>query len=276
MSMAHSSWVTRRIRITGHRVLIHQDAAQSMWPGATHDQIDQHIAELMTEGGGQRTVLKDSPRSRVVRVETGEGPVVIKTLRAGGLRALLGGLDHWLGFSLAWREWRGARRLAAAYVRCVEPIAMTRIDGAEWIIMPAVDAVTLADHLKAERDPARRMALAAMVGQQIGRMTDGDLINRDHKSRNLLIDDAAARGKAPPIVIDPAGLRERRRTLQAAKMFALLLETVDDSVSLREAMRCLHEAQYIDPSLIGLAPLIDAAYRAKVGRARFGKDASRR
>ena len=252
------------------------NAARRLWPKAPLDEIEHHVADLLNADDAHTTVLKQDTRSRVALIQADGISVVVKTLRPSRRRMLLGGLDHALRFSQGWREWRGARQLADAGVRCVEPIAITRRHGADLILMPAIDGKTLIDHLAGECDPERRMALAGQIGQQLGRITAAGLINRDHKSRNLLIDEAAADGKAPPLVIDPAGLRQRRRTRQVAKMFALLLETAGQTVTRREAMRCLHEAQWIDPTLVGLRSLIDAAYRAKLGRAHVFKDASGR
>ena len=215
--------------------------------GLGHDAMDGLIESLL-DGHGQP--LKSGATSRVwlhrLEGQAGRGWVV----KRYGVTGVMLWVYRLMRCSRGWREWRGARRLAQAGVRCSMPLALVCDGGGEALILPYIEGLDLA-RWHAAADELQRRRVAVRIGEQIGRMTAAGIINRDHKAANLIVDAACAAGDAPPVIIDPAGLRRRRSDRQIYRMLALLYETASRlrPVPPRIAFRCLEEALRADPSI---------------------------
>lgn len=146
-------------------------------------------------------------------------------------------LARWLRRSPAWREWRGAQRLFAAGVRCNRPLALCR--GAamsdEVLVLPYVEGACL-HHLVADAPPPARWdatyrtwrrKAAYLAGEQIARLSEAGLANRDHKIGNLIMDEACESLRAEPILIDPVGVVPLRFEAQLIRQLAILRATAE-------------------------------------------------
>ncbi|MBI1370680.1 MAG: hypothetical protein GC162_18740 [Planctomycetes bacterium] len=232
------------------------------------------LMAILLNRASEKRVLKTSLRTRVVEIDLVGQAFVIKWHTPPPGSEALHRLYHHLRCSPAWREWHGAHRLAKRGIRVCEPLALVHAGASDALLLPRIHGVDLHTYLTQEIRRAPRRWVADAVGRQIGKMTKEGLVNRDHKARNIMIDAACAGGSATPVLIDPAGLRKRRNGPQIDRMLALLLETVPDNVTRREACRCLRAAMRADrtlgASLRELTERVNAAYRRKTGRGRFG------
>jgi tRNA A-37 threonylcarbamoyl transferase component Bud32 len=229
-------------------MLIHEGNAKRL--GLGRAAVESLVRALLSETGRE---LKADSRS-TVHVHERDGRVwVVKryTMRGPKLR-----LYRLLRVSGGWREWRGAARLAAASIRCTMPVALTWNGGGEALVLPYVEGQGLARwHARVAQSPQRHRT-AQHIGRQIGAMAAAGITNRDHKAANLIVDAACAAGDAPPVVIDPAGLRRRRGDRQVYRMLALVYATAGRKVPvpMRAAMRCLRGVLDADTSLAAGRP----------------------
>lgn len=201
-------------------------------------------------------VYKDEPgRSRVEAYADGERRWIVKRYRMPPWRAQVAMA---LRVGPAWVEWRGGLRLARAGLRVCRPVAIAyqaqRGDEATALVYPWCGEQTL-HHLLRDGGP-RPAALAAYVGAQAGRMLAAGYVNRDHKTGNLMIDEAALRGEAPPWIIDAVAIRPRWRQKAAHQMLATLYRTARraGAVRRREMIEALRAARAADARL-ALLPL---------------------
>lgn len=197
-------------------------------------------ADLLKEEAGGRVAIVGDPPSRFV----------VKLYGVGRLKAFV---YQQVKRTRAWRECRGAAALNAARVRVAEPLALVdRPSGGSWsqaLVLPLIEGVSLADWLAAgDATEEQRRAVFAAVGRQFGSLTRNGLVNRDHKSANIMIDPGAL--DAEPTVIDPAGIRSRSDT-RVRRMASLLRETTlrYPCVTAEDVALCFDAAREVDPTL---------------------------
>lgn len=151
------------------------------------------LAEAGLDGRPAETFKSDA-RSRVWRVETPQGPRVVKRFEHSPLRQRVA---LWLGLHPAQRELRRNRRLRAAGIAVVPAVdAGVERDGRGvrvWLAFPwrgrSLVHLLRAGALRDLRDRRRAAeTLAALTADLIR----GGWLNRDHKSSNLLLDDQGA------------------------------------------------------------------------------------
>lgn len=201
------------------------------------------LAGEMTTPSAAIDLLKEGRNSIVEMHEVASRRWVVKRAARSGVAERV---KSAIRLSPLWREWRGARRLRRAGVRCCQPIAMVRgrdVRGREMLIMPFVEGPTLHRFIREVNEPAERRVVAEATGRQLHRLLHVGLVNRDHKTSNLIIDEACRRGGEQPMLIDPAGLR-RATPDRVARMFARLLETAvkAGAISKREMLTVLRAA----------------------------------
>ena len=213
-------------------------------------EIDSHIAAAQTTTGGSATVLKEQTGGCVALVGSGDERYVVKFY---GVKPIKAFIYQQVRRTRAWRECRGAAALAAAQVRVAEPLALVdRPRGGVWsqaLVLPFIEGVALSEWLKAgDATDAQRRAVFEAIGRQFGKLTRGGLVNRDHKSANLMIDPADL--DAEPTVIDPAGIR-RRTPARLLRMAAILRQTTlrYPTVTANDLHSCIAAARTVDPSL---------------------------
>lgn len=236
--------------------------------------------------------LKDDRRSVAWRVQTTGGQWVVKRRRQSPVKALL---YHLARGSASWREWRGARRLAAEGVATRQPLAL--VFDRRWgrwsetlvlpyLDVPSLDALIVAggraspawrdadpapvdpELLAAACDPRRRRALARTLGLQIGRLTAAGWINVDHKPTNLMLIAGVLDARAEPVIIDTTAVVRRRGGGRVERMFYNLLRAARrvGPIDPREALACLKAACQAD------ATLAPGGWRARKGLARRVQD----
>ncbi|MBL8877048.1 MAG: hypothetical protein JNM86_14735 [Phycisphaerae bacterium] len=152
--------------------------------------------------------------------------------------------------SRAFRQWRGARRLAARGIPAARPLALLVQSGnpgkriREWLILEDVQGATVLHWLAARRlSVVDQHALARAVGVQVGAMLRAGLCNRDHKPSNLIAEFV----DGVPIVtlIDTVAIRRRSNPGEMVRMLAtLLIESIGVGVAPRGAIafRVLRDA----------------------------------
>jgi tRNA A-37 threonylcarbamoyl transferase component Bud32 len=115
--------------------------------------------------------------------------------------------------------------------------------GRQMLIMPFIEGPTLQQFIGEVDDRAARLRVAEAVGRQLCHMLYAGLVNRDHKTSNLIVDEACRLRGEQPVLIDPAGLR-RATPERVARMFARLLETAIKAgpISKREMLSVLRSA----------------------------------
>jgi len=151
-------------------------------------------------------VYKSDARSRVWRVETAAGPVVVKRFEFSPLRQRLLAL---LGLHPMQREVRITRMLLAAGVRAA-PILGHGVDraagGRYWIATPwKGQSVYMLLKRGGFRDFAGRRASASAVAEVTAALLNAGLAHRDHRLNNMLLDE---HGDA--WLVDVMGVRRSR------------------------------------------------------------------
>ena len=183
---------------------------------------DLHLHDERTLlGATVISTFKSDDRSRVELIEHAQHRWVLKRYHG---RALKLWLYHLLRLSPAWRECRAAARLQALNLRANIPRPPVNV-GPPWrfeqtLVLPYVAGLNLHHWLKQHTKPDARRPVLEAVGCQIGRLTAAGWINRDLKPSNLIIDEACESQSAEPVMIDPMGLRRRRRGGQIVQMLA--------------------------------------------------------
>jgi len=177
-------------------------------------------------------ILKHDARSTVELVRLDEHRYVRKRYHVHPAKRIGYGL---IGKLPAQREAANARRLAALGVRVPQPVEVI----GQAVVMPYIEGPSLHDFLAACDDSTKRQAVARAVGEQMRRVIEAGLVNRDHKAHNLIIDAPCAERGAQPVLIDPMGLR-RATPRRVARMIARLIETVRNAgaVSVPEMRAC--------------------------------------
>ncbi len=184
----------------------------------------QRVADAVQAGHVQvQATFKADARSTVQLIEHDGRPYVVKQYHQPGWKCWL---YHQFRATPAWREVRGARRLARAGVPVNMPL-MLRHDGnlrtaRQWLIFDYLPGRSLYhllwnDPPPGQRDHVRqrdRLRIAEQLGRLIGAMWRAHLINRDLKPSNLIIDD---HGEALPTVtiIDPMAIAAAAPTADA-------------------------------------------------------------
>ncbi len=204
-------------------------------------------------------LLKSGKHSFVGRVTLDGQPVVVKWRE---LTTLNDRAKCVFGASRAFRQWRGARRLARAGIPAARPYALLVQYGIssatsapnetvsnyanprEWLILESIPGKTVLHHLAdGELSLIDQHALARAVGVQVGAMLRAGLCNRDHKPSNLM----ASFDDGVPIVtlIDTVAIRRRSNPGEMVRMLAtLLIESIGVGVAPRGAIafRVLRDA----------------------------------
>lgn len=204
-------------------------------------------------------LLKSGKHSFVGRVTLDGQPVVVKWRE---LTTLNDRAKCVFGASRAFRQWRGARRLASAGIPAARPFALlvqygissatsdsgesarSYANPREWLILENVPGKTVLHHLADEElSLIDQHALARAVGVQVGAMLRAGLCNRDHKPSNLM----ASFDDGVPIVtlIDTVAIRRRSNPGEMVRMLAtLLVESIGVGVAPRGAIafRVLRDA----------------------------------
>lgn len=213
-------------------------------------EIARYVADAQQPSESGATVLKQQADGCVVLVGNGDERYVVKLYSVQPVKAFI---YQRVRRTRAWRECRGAASLTAAQVRVALPLAMVdRPSGGSWsqaLVLPYIPGVSLAQWLGEEdTTEAQRSAAFEAIGRQVGKLTRGGLVNRDHKSANLMIDPSALDDE--PTVIDPAGIR-RRTPPRVRRMVAMLRQTTlrYPQVTAEDFDRCIAAARLIDPSL---------------------------
>ncbi|MBS0188538.1 MAG: hypothetical protein JSS51_10750 [Planctomycetes bacterium] len=194
-------------------------------------------------------LLKSENDSFVARAVLEGVPVVVKW------RALVSLADRTkalMGASRAFRQWRGARRLARGGIPAARPLALLLQAGAshpgEWLVLEEAPGETVLHALATDRlSPRDQHALARAVGVQVGAMLRAGLCNRDHKPSNLIVEFEGVDGARVPILtlIDTVAIRRRSNPGEMVRMLAtLLIETIGVGVAPRGAIafRVLRDA----------------------------------
>ncbi len=216
----------------------------------------EQVRELVCAQPRAEHVLKSDQRSRVWKVQTQGRWWVVKQYHLPWLKRVL---YHCLRATPAWREWRGAQRLAALGERVNVPIAL--LDGAlhglvlPWADGPTLDALVadpaLAARVLGVKGSIPRRTLAQRVGDHVGAMAAGGWINRDCKLTNLIADAACVNEHQAPLVIDADGLRRRQSDDDVLRTLAILRRGAQrvGQVSRAEMVRCVRATLQADPSL---------------------------
>lgn len=163
-------------------------------------------------------VYKSDARSRVWRVETAAGPVVIKRFEFSPLRQRLLAL---LGLHPMQREIRITRMLLTAGVRAA-PILGHGVDRAAggrcWIATPWTgQSVYMLLKRGGFRDFRSRRAAAAAVAEVTAAMLNAGLAHRDHRLTNMLLDE-----NGDAWLIDVMGVRRSRGESDVLRTIAAL------------------------------------------------------
>jgi hypothetical protein len=161
-------------------------------------------------------VYKTDARSRVWRVETERGPVVIKRFEFSAVRQRLGAL---LGVHPAQRERRWNARLASLGIPVAPILAHGWLGGKRFLIYPYVGP-SLHWVMRQRSGPARHAALRS-AAEITAALIRAKLFNRDHKASNMLVD---AEGKA--YLTDVGGIRAFREGAAEA-----MLASLDESLA---------------------------------------------
>lgn len=163
-------------------------------------------------------VYKNDARSRVWRVETETGPVVIKRFEFSPLRQRLLVV---LGMHPMQREIRTTRLLLAAGVRAA-PILGHGVDrsagGRRWLATPwKGQSVYMLLKRSGFRDFRSRRAAAVAVAEVTAAMLNAGLAHRDHRLNNMLLDE-----NGDAWLIDVMGVRRSRGESDVLRTIAAL------------------------------------------------------
>ncbi len=215
---------------------------------------DLDLIDRLVDGGATLVAtLKEDGRSLVQAYESGGRRWVVKRYRGPAWKTLA---YHLVRRTPAWREWRYVRRLARRGVRVLALGAIVHEQGwgrwSQTIISPYIEASNLHHCIMQGRiGPDQRRPVARAVGRQIGQMSAAGVVNRDHKSSNLLIDHACLHHGDDPLIIDPAAVKRGSSDGRVFRMLAVLALTAEQAghESMREKMACLRAALQADRSL---------------------------
>lgn len=206
--------------------------------------------------------LKDDSRSHVQLVRFGGRLWVRKRIFTPSLKTRL---YHRLRLSPAWREFKGARRLRALGRRVGAPMLLVherrkKRRRSQTLFTPYSEGPSLQQAIANAPPPSQwthedclqRRRVAEAIGRQIGALLADEVVNRDHKPSNLILDDKCLDEGAEPVIIDVGGLRERRDRKQVFRALAVLWRSATRSghVTPREGLRCLNALLETYPRLI--------------------------
>lgn len=150
-------------------------------------------------------------------------------LKRWSLPTLWDRLKHIARASRAWRQWRGAERLAAANIPAArgltiateygrisdglptDPTRWHRRPPRAWLIMDVAPGHSVLEHLASVAghtlSPREQHAVARALAAMLGQLHAAHLYNRDGKPSNLLVSGFDAAGLARITVIDTVGIR---------------------------------------------------------------------
>lgn len=234
---------TQRIAIEGGYCWLNPRIARSLLPAASQETVAS-VCRTIAASHERGKQLKRDHRTHVARVDHDGRRWVVKTYFTGSAKQFVYSLFK---LTPAWREWRGAERLARANARCNPPLAM--LEGAflgagrQTLVFPWVEGIT-ADYLIALAAPPRvrstsarvfDLRLARSVARQHAALLRQGLLNRDGKGNNLVVDDECARtgGEVPPVMIDPIAIRSWRSRSQLDRLLASMCNDAQASGGLR-------------------------------------------
>ena len=246
-------------RSAGQRCWISLEVAKRMGLNPNRSELRRIIDALDDHPRIEKT-FKDDSRSLVRLVRCGGHAFVIKQYRVEPWKTWC---HHLVRRTPAWREWRYAGVLACAGRRVSLPLALVHRYrfGGWWqtLTYPYVKGLSLQLWLgiNSSLDPsdprkvAMRLRMAEAIGRQLGLIIAAGLINRDHKTGNLIVDSACEQEGEEPVIIDPARVKRRWSDRQVYRMLELLWWTTwrsGDSTQ-RERLACLRAVVKADPSL---------------------------
>jgi tRNA A-37 threonylcarbamoyl transferase component Bud32 len=232
----------------------------------------QQVADAVQAGTSSvlRTYKSDA-RSTVQLIEHEGRQYLVKQYHQPGWKCWL---YHQFRATPAWREVRGARRLAAAGLGVNLPLILRHHgnwrDARQWLIFDYLPGQSLY-HLMWNDAPAtqrsqtrqrQRLAVARQLGQVIGAMWRAGLVNRDLKPSNLIVSQSPE-DQPNVTIIDPMAISLTPPTVGAC--LAMLLPLLRSSyqaggATRRERLTVLSAAVHE-----GFGDALDAADRHALG-----------
>lgn len=235
-----------------------------VWLNPDTPSINAHdVAQILVQTNdiNSHQLIKSDQGTSVLKVTHNNQHYIVKQYQLSGYKK---SLYQWVKRTPAWREWHGAFRLHRANLRTAIPLALIHHAAnpasnpafiTQSLITPFIEGLTLGDLIKSpEHLPPdiSRIDIASAIGNQIGHMTRAQIINRDHKVRNLIINLPTLNQNTEPVIIDPAGLRKLRPGLsQLTTMLGLLKLTAlqHGHVSPEEQLTVVNAITNTNPTL---------------------------
>ncbi len=221
----------------------------------THEQSLRELVDRLLQrfDSSQGTSLKDDRHSHVRVVQDAAHRFIVKRYPDRGKRTKMRAY-HLLRRTLAWREWRGVRRLVGAGRRANAPLALVHQDHGrgvrQLLVLPFVEGTCVAELLCGEPSVLREQ-VAAGIGRQVGLLAAAGWHNSDLKPGNLIVDERCRTRHDEPVLIDPTSIRRGGSRRAVLKSLRHLLRTSRDvgTVTPRERLACLRAARRAFPRL---------------------------
>lgn len=194
---------------------------------STPDQTRDTIIQLLNDTSPPDRLVKNDTRTRIEKRTANQTPFAVKHFRTPAYKDFLYNI---VKRTPAWREFQGALKLQRANIAALQPLALVRGSNnqtTETLITPWTSDPTIKLFLldipntPSPQQTAQLFTLAKQLGQQLGQMLAANIINRDHKASNIIINPTTF----TPTLIDPAGLRRFRNLTQLHRLLALLEKT---------------------------------------------------
>jgi hypothetical protein len=185
----------------------------------------------------ERCLKRDGRRSVWLTRPPGSGPVTLKLWPAGPVMIL----KLLLGIAQPQRQVRGQRRLAAAGIDSPAPRGACRLmragpDRVVALELDFVDGRAALDVVTATADgaAAERRHGAAALGRLVAAHARAGLFNRDLKLSNVILAGDDPNAAAIAWVLDPVGVRRRRRSeAEIERMLErLAIEPIDRGIAI--------------------------------------------
>lgn len=244
---------------------VHRDSAAALHLDADRPALRKMI-ESVTVGEGDAArlrTLKEDPVRSVYVVKWRDRQWITKHYHPDPWKTLLNHLMHRTG---AWREWLNVPVAVEAGVKASVPFALVHHSAmGRWrhtLILPYHRGCGLGEWLanngatpsSSPAQRAERLALARLVGEQVGYLMKAGYLHRDLKVDNLLVTpvDASDHPHANrTVMIDLVALLRDASFPAKWRMLGLMTCTAERAGSLtrRERLTALRAASRIDPSI---------------------------
>ncbi len=223
-----------RIKMNDFDCWVSVDAAKAVGLFGGGAEIARQVVAISACREISQKIYKEDKRSQVREVFHLEKRWVVKHMKMRGMKAWI---YRCLRVTPPWREWRGCLSLAETGCDVVAPLGVVfkrdgKYCGVGDMVLPHINGGALyewlIDNRRNSETATEREVIARRMGEQVGKMTRGGLINRDIKPSNWVIRYDRHDRYGTPIMIDLAGMRNNTGPDKVLEMLGALYAGLEE------------------------------------------------